>query len=1438
MIDFHSQLAIIPTVYESARLNDNVDGTGGITISWNAATSVVIPVGASVTYKGTKYSLLEPYTPTEGSSVHVRYEPTFLHPIARLSRVPFYISSREVGGESVDLYTSSFTGLPRTIAQKLCDFFDEYAAIDSEFEQTFMYKAGERIHWAYALGITNANSVITVDFDGCSIKAAATRIADALGCNMFFDWNARVIRFIVGSTISGDYYNCFRVLGGTTNMAKRTLSGVYAPVTQRLMLDETLYPGSIIVHGTPDIRLTTDLVFDDIYPKMELYVAGVRERLCFLTDENGERIPDTYTTVQGEQVVASYKTYSKWYVSLEYANGTQYIHDTGIQIADKPLCILFQPDYTNDQDDCPLAARQFEAVYFSAYTEEWEEDDALNDTTARPSTQAFVANAGEFRLIFTSEGDEILPTTLAKGVVPKVGNKVTLVNVAIENAQDVNYKAVAQQELLTSAVEVIDAMVNDTPDYTGTVIGDVPMLGESYTFSNAATGLSHSGVVTAVNADLDTGVSEVTVGTWRRKTLSGGIRDKIDSISVSTTGGDTGTTDTETSSISKTQFDALWKTTKKGAVNSEVINTLQADVAAIQAQSDAKFDIIFGNGTPTLLNEPAVTWIAEGTEAEHVGDIYYDINRAAASTGGRAWRWMFFEAGTYNVYVNGTLTTKTYSSDTYVWEEILDLDTRAALEKIRDVADDGILSAGSEKSQIYLEWRNAAELYYNTRSAAADANLSTAALDAAYLNLWKMLDGYDPDHSGTPAGYVYSTTPEWLSDLSVDTVLSEDNWTATRYRARWDAFYTALADLTGEQFTMVAGKISYFIGTSVPTPPYNAGDFWLKVANAGDTNGELYRCIVSVPSGGTASASHWVPATSIAVSITNVLAEIVSELEDYITEYQEDYPSVTSFDVYMQDTEPQSYDIWLDTSSPVSLDVFGTTISDTHIISLFLEAYGILGDKHLVIYKTTAFPASANKFDLYMRRSTFHDNFTNADIDGSLGVWVRSEQGWVKILDDTTGILQNYGDHIIMAVYGTSTVDGTRTDYASGITTASNYSQMFASAIDSASGASALAAIKTIIVYQNGQPTGAVKIDADDINFRGKTIALSANSGLTFSGGQITFNSSSTVNLNAATVNINAEQIAWKGTASASRSIITNTEGGETVVKFSVDGDGNVTMNNARMNSATVSGIIYATNLVLQNNAIIPSLYSEGVVSRQDGVYTKILAGKLEMGTYTVDSNNVITDVPKYRTSIDGNGKPVIEYLDNNGQAVQNTVTGDNTVIVTPSGSGNTYVVKRISDSWVSRKYYDVDNYSSGVTISELEVGSGENYYKYVEGYVVESDGSTETTTYNQSQSSSPSQYDGKLFTQMTVGSANYMPNGYYTGEVSSTTFEQEDTSRGIIYEYVTRTRDIYQVSSGTLTLVAQLTETTKTGRARITGGGDDVWEVDPDEGGEVIDLE
>jgi hypothetical protein len=71
--------------------------------------------------------------------------------------------------------------------------------------------------------------------------------------------------------------------------------------------------------------------------------------------------------------------------------------------------------------------------------------------------------------------------------------------------------------------------------------------------------------------------------------------------------------------------------------------------------------------------------------------LYFDLDLEPASEGGRLWKW----------------TRNTTTGTGYIWVQINDVDYTAALNMISDVASDGILTGGAEKTRVYLEWIDA-----------------------------------------------------------------------------------------------------------------------------------------------------------------------------------------------------------------------------------------------------------------------------------------------------------------------------------------------------------------------------------------------------------------------------------------------------------------------------------------------------------------------------------------------------------------------------------------------------------------------------------------------------------------------------------------------------------------------------------------------------------
>nr|DAZ47631.1 MAG TPA: tail protein [Caudoviricetes sp.] len=231
----------------------------------------------------------------------------------------------------------------------------------------------------------------------------------------------------------------------------------------------------------------------------------------------------------------------------------------------------------------------------------------------------------------------------------------------------------------------------------------------------------------------------------------------------------------------------------------EQIAALLQRIEEIQAQADKKFDIYFEGGAPRPLkgedfstaNYPANEWIIDALKELHVQDLYYDTDIAPASDGGRAWRWVS-ESSTG---ADGATTR------TYYWEVVTDQDTLSALEKARDlqnqvddIVSDGIISRGSEKSDLLIEWHKAASNYEKYKEQADDYSLLSDTVWESYREkFFAVATMLNDGTTYTEKNLTDGLTPAWLN-VTVDTVLADTpTKNAATYRNTWNDCYAAFA---------------------------------------------------------------------------------------------------------------------------------------------------------------------------------------------------------------------------------------------------------------------------------------------------------------------------------------------------------------------------------------------------------------------------------------------------------------------------------------------------------------------------------------------------------------------------------------------------------------------------------------------------------------------
>ena len=454
-----------------------------VRLSWYDKKCMTLPVGAYVVpfSDGVKYRLFDPYTPKSEKHRKYKYEPEFQHPVMWLGRIPFIHLEGDTQSwdTAVKRYDWTFSGPPTEIAERIVRYINWLSTVVPSFGEVFGTGWTKRVE-----GDLSPN--VTCSFSTVDILSAASEVASNCGGEYHFDFRQKVFHLgkidydrygdtpyelkcgsnvgvVSVSETKEEYANCFIVSGGTRNLSKLDSDGGYVQVTQRLTLDEKRFPDSVIDlrGGSSEPMLVRQLVFDDIYPKLELYIYNPRERVCWMLDGDGNRVEDENGTVDPADG-KKYKVYSKWYVRLAYLSDGEwkdYELTDERKIKDKKPMISFEvnPDYHTY--DSALAGKEFEVVYFDKDTEENAEN--VNGT--------FTAHAGDYRIEFIEQDNVVIPTSKAIGMCPKGGvtpdkanNKASLYNVVVDDA----YKEVAREELYNEAMRSINRLRSDLNTYT------------------------------------------------------------------------------------------------------------------------------------------------------------------------------------------------------------------------------------------------------------------------------------------------------------------------------------------------------------------------------------------------------------------------------------------------------------------------------------------------------------------------------------------------------------------------------------------------------------------------------------------------------------------------------------------------------------------------------------------------------------------------------------------------------------------------------------------------------------------------------------------------------------------------------------------------------------------------------------------------------------
>lgn len=601
--DIEGNVLMRAEITSSAKREEELSKSDYISLSWNSTEKVVLPVGAYInhTYKIDKvrevtrrFLLLEEYEPTQTDEMSWKYTPEFQHPKMVLSKVPFYIRTRNSQNEEIKQHIWSFVGTMATIADKLKDFLNHEIAIGN---------AGWTVHYDE----TNSNT-INVSFNDNDFISALSAIANAIGdnCEWHIDYDNEVIHLGKVSDDNGDvvlkvgenvgvpsisnskesYYNSFAVFGGSRNITQLNNKGENISSSDiRLQLSKG--SGTFNVDGkdvaytidefsTIDIRnsksepqFTKVLDYSHIFPSLNTYVYNVRGREKYVLDnDTKEKIPLTYNT---DGSVATYKTFTVWYMRLAYPTTeevadkelinttiddgvTHYWYDFEITdnllINGKNIGCSFEANFNKDALSTPLAGRGsngnyvgFELTYHKEASSSHSSDDV--------SGNDFSVLAGDYEIVYQEDNGLIIPTNAVEMIVPKGEalpslkcNITVLYNIVMA---DSIYIKDAQQRLFDAAIKEIQRLRSDLNNYTiksypQVFVEQNPYLqiGQKVTYDDG-NGYTLSTRVLKLSTNIDYNfIQEITVGNQAIKGTITQLKDDVQSIIASGGGNGSG----------------------------------------------------------------------------------------------------------------------------------------------------------------------------------------------------------------------------------------------------------------------------------------------------------------------------------------------------------------------------------------------------------------------------------------------------------------------------------------------------------------------------------------------------------------------------------------------------------------------------------------------------------------------------------------------------------------------------------------------------------------------------------------------------------------------------------------------------------------------------------------------------------------------------------
>ena len=447
-----------------------------------------------------------------------------------------------------------------------------------------------------------------------------------------------------------------------------------------------------------------------------------------------------------------------------------------------------------------------------------------------------------------------------------------------------------------------------------------------------------------------------------------------------------------------------------------------------------------------------------------------------------------------------------------------------ALEELDNMADDDILTE-FEKMVCLREWEAAkAERASLVSQFANDPSTSTTTLS----NCFNLLSHYLDNLSMTDYSEFTGTAPAILVTSGNTTI------NGSVFKQLWRNYYEARSSLLASGST---SKIQVFAQSSRPTPPYKVGDIWIQTNNGNN----MMLCVYGRSAGATGADSDWADLSDITEKRDPrvLLSALCNMVYSYAGGYIRGKSSNSYLAVYLGSKPSSGHangDISYYNGSvyqyPNSTAGWVSVSNDT--LKTALDAmYGVIGSYTIRIYRTK--PSSPNLYDLVCTPVNFTDSNAPSGyqtVEGGICIQMYNGTGWEVLQESTHSIIENIKGYIRAVAYQRASDYGT----AAGFISSTDWAELFAEATDADGNKIAEAHMSAFVTHDsNGIIESGVKIRADKIDFQSGSLKISAD-------------------------NINF----------VGKTVINN--------KFTVDANGNVTMDGFKATNATITGSITATS--------------------------------------------------------------------------------------------------------------------------------------------------------------------------------------------------------------------------------------------------------------------